>query len=574
MLIQASALRRFHQIDSNETQLQRSLNRLSSGSRLARTADDAAGTAIASGMKTQMMGQAQANANVQDGINYLQTADAGMQNLMDVLHRMRELSVQMANDTYTDADRQKAQMEVAQLREQLTTIPQTTQFNGLTPLVLDPATVQKLATAPGNQLDVELVIDGQSDIASQLGYLQIMATFQAVQANLQSRNLDLRMGIALSGFNNLGLPMGDSVLTDNVDGVRLIQDATTSQATMKEWLFYTIGPSQFDSNPNPPFAPILTGPGRFNTGQDNYNALVQSSGIAGSDPVAGFSESGAVVGTVNPLAPPPGPVAPGHPTTNATTTDAMARRSGVSFFQVLLTTHGSGTMATPGLPVGAGPAAAREAATAAILSTDQDLHVVVGTPGGAGGPVATGYDQIVTATNGFFFDMGATTPADFIALADQFESMIKPVPNADPTTVVYDNNVRIQAGANEGQFIDVVHPHITGRALGLEDADLSTQPGASRLIGKVDDAAKQLLAIRAKLGASQNRLESSARNLDVSQENLATSFSRIHDTDFAEESANLTKRQILMQAATSLTAQAGPLENSAWMNLRQLIGTG
>jgi flagellin len=188
-------------------------------------------------------------------------------------------------------------------------------------------------------------------------------------------------------------------------------------------------------------------------------------------------------------------------------------------------------MATPGLPVAAGPAAAREAATAAILSADQSLHVVVGTQGGAGGAVAGSYDQIVTDTGGFFFDLSATTPADFIALADQFESMIAPVPNPDPTTLVFDYDVRIQAGANEGQFFNVVHPHITARALGLEDADVSTRAGAARMIGKTDDAMKDLLAIRAKLGAAQNRLEASARNLGVAHENLATSYSRIQAPD-------------------------------------------
>jgi flagellin-like hook-associated protein FlgL len=224
--------------------------------------------------------------------------------------------------------------------------------------------------------------------------------------------------------------------------------------------------------------------------------------------------------------------------------------------------------------VAPGAAAAREAQTAALLSADPNLRVVVGNPGGAGGAVAGAYDQIVTDTGGFFFDLNATTPADFIALADQFQSMIAPVPNPDPTTVVYDNDVRMQAGANEGQHFSVVHPHITARALGLETADLSTQANASALIGKVDDATKEILTIRAKLGASQNRLEAASRYLGVAYENQATSFSRIHDTDFAAETANLTKRQILMQAATTLAAQAGPLENSAWTNLRQLIGTG
>ncbi|MBC7544750.1 MAG: hypothetical protein H7338_18665 [Candidatus Sericytochromatia bacterium] len=567
-------MRRVHQIDTNTNQLQRALSRLASGTRIERAADDAAGLAIASGLKTQMMGGAQANANVQDGINYIQTADAGMGEVINVLHRMRELSVQAANDTYTDSDRQKIQAEVITLRESLNTIPRETTFNGIQPLVMSQEEVAKLATVPGNQLDVQLVIDGQSDLAMQVGFLNLMATFQAVRANLNARNVDLSMGIAISGFNQPGPAIGNSVLVDNVDGVRLLQAANTSQITMKEWLFYTIGPSQYDTNPNPPFTPIIVGPGRFNTRQDNYNAIVQSSGIAGTDTLAGTSEAGGVNATVNPLAPAPGPVAPGYATTSPTTSDSMARRAGVDFFQVLLTTHAPGTLATPGAPIAAGAAAVREAATAAILSTDSDLHMVVGTPGGAGGAVAGSYDQIVTATNGFFFDMNATTPADFIALADQFESLIKPIPDDDPTEVVYNYDKRIQAGANEGQHLGVVHPHITARALGLEAADLTTQGNAGRLIGKVDKAMGDMLVIRAKLGAAQNRLTHASSNLEVAYENQATSFSRINDTDFAAETANLTKRQILAQAAISLHAQALPLENSLWSNVRQLILSG
>jgi flagellin len=574
MLTQASALRRFHQIDIQQTQLQRSLSRLASGSRLARSADDAAGTAIASGMQTQMRGQAQASANVQDGINYIQTADAGVQNLVDVLHRMRELSVQMANDTYTDADRQKTQEEIKQLSAQLTSIPRNTMYNGIQPLILSDQKVQQLAVKPDNRLDIELVIDGHSDPGMQLTYFNLMQTFQAVQADLNARGVDLRMGIALSGFNSVGPAVGNSAMTDNVDGVRLLQDATTDQNLMKQWLFYTIGPAQFDANAVTPFVPPVVGPGRFNTRQDNYNALVQSSGIAGADTLAGTSEAGVAGPTTNPLAPPPGPPAGfGFNSTPATTSDAMARRGGVTFMQVLLTNHAPTTLATPGAPVGAGAAAAREAQTAAILASDPNLRFVAGLNGGAGSAVAGAYDDIVAATGGFFFDLTANTPAAYSALADQFQAMIPPTPDSDPQYIVIDEDIRMQVGANEGQFLHVIHPHITARALKLEGADLSTQAKASNLIGDVDEAMKELLVIRAKLGASQNRLESAARYLGVAYENHATSYSRIHDTDVAAESANLTRRQILLQAATSLASQALPLENSAWSNLRQLIGS-
>jgi hypothetical protein len=108
----------------------------------------------------------------------------------------------------------------------------------------------------------------------------------------------------------------------------------------------------------------------------------------------------------------------------------MARRGGVTFFQVLLSTHAPGTLATPGLPVAPGPAAAREAQTAAVLSSDSDLRFIAGLSGGAGSAVAGSYDDIVTATGGFFFDLNAVTPADFSALADQFEAMIPPYQTA------------------------------------------------------------------------------------------------------------------------------------------------
>lgn len=112
--------------------LSKSMERLSSGLRINRAADDAAGKAVAEKLKAQVKGLAQANANAQDGINLLQIADGGLNETAGILQRMRELVIQAANDTYTQADRAKIQTEIEQLKHNLTEIAQKTQFNGRT----------------------------------------------------------------------------------------------------------------------------------------------------------------------------------------------------------------------------------------------------------------------------------------------------------------------------------------------------------------------------------------------------------------------------------------------------------
>lgn len=112
--------------------LTKSLERLSSGMRINRAADDAAGLAISETLKAQVRGMHQAVANSQDSINLIQTAEGGLNETTNILQRMRELAVQAANDTYTQSDRAKIQEEVEQLKQELTRIAGTTQYNGRT----------------------------------------------------------------------------------------------------------------------------------------------------------------------------------------------------------------------------------------------------------------------------------------------------------------------------------------------------------------------------------------------------------------------------------------------------------
>lgn len=112
--------------------LTKALERLSSGQRINRAADDAAGLAISDGMRAQITGYHQAYANIQDAINLTQTGEGGLGETTNILSRMRELAVQAANDTYTQGDRQKIQTELDQLTQELDRIAVTTQFNSRT----------------------------------------------------------------------------------------------------------------------------------------------------------------------------------------------------------------------------------------------------------------------------------------------------------------------------------------------------------------------------------------------------------------------------------------------------------
>jgi len=112
--------------------LSKSLERLSSGLRINKAADDAAGLAISETLTSQLRGMYQAVANSQDSINLIQTAEGGLNGTANILQRMRELGVQAANDTYSQTDRIKIQEEVEQLKQELTRLAGTTQYNGRT----------------------------------------------------------------------------------------------------------------------------------------------------------------------------------------------------------------------------------------------------------------------------------------------------------------------------------------------------------------------------------------------------------------------------------------------------------
>lgn len=116
--------------------------------------------------------------------------------------------------------------------------------------------------------------------------------------------------------------------------------------------------------------------------------------------------------------------------------------------------------------------------------------------------------------------------------------------------------MRLQVGANEGQVLEVCIPAITLQNMNIEKLDVTTKAGAEDGIVRLSNALTYINEVRGRLGAYQNRLESTENSLDITHENMTSAYSRIMDVDMAEEMTNYTTSQVLTQAGTSMLAQA------------------
>ena len=116
--------------------------------------------------------------------------------------------------------------------------------------------------------------------------------------------------------------------------------------------------------------------------------------------------------------------------------------------------------------------------------------------------------------------------------------------------------MRVQIGANEGQVLPIRIPEVSLRTMNIEDIDISTEAGAQRAIELSKQANSFISSVRARIGAYENRLEHTGNSIDITEENMTGAFSRLMDTDMAEEMTEYTNQQVLNQAGISILTQA------------------
>jgi len=126
-----TALNTFNKYTTNTEASSKAMEKLSSGYRINRAADDAAGLSISEKMRSQIAGLDQSSRNVEDGISYIQTAEGALEEVSDMLVRMKELAVEASNGTYSSTDLDNIQAEITELSAAITEVSTTTEFNGI-----------------------------------------------------------------------------------------------------------------------------------------------------------------------------------------------------------------------------------------------------------------------------------------------------------------------------------------------------------------------------------------------------------------------------------------------------------
>jgi len=186
------AMNAHRQLAVNQTNASKSMERLSSGMRINRAGDDAAGLAISEKMRGQIRGLKQAQRNAQDGISLIQTAEGALNEIHAILQRMRELATQSATDTNTEVDRLEIQKEIDQLASEITRIADTTEFN--TQNLLGGKFTAKFHIGANEGQNVDLDINSMSaaalEVAGDVTYVAVSATISATYTDVDNTGVN------------------------------------------------------------------------------------------------------------------------------------------------------------------------------------------------------------------------------------------------------------------------------------------------------------------------------------------------------------------------------------------------
>lgn len=570
--------------------INKSLERLSSGLRINRASDDAAGLAIATRLQAQVRGLQQASRNANNAISLVQTAEGALNSVTNILQRLRELAVQAASDDNTDQDRVALNNEATQLRDELTRLAQTVEFNGTTlldgsfsgkkfqiganadqTLTFEIADVRATAIGQfatlaanvgdgiasptsdgvGNLSSGEFSINGTdvlatSDSDDQVSVLQlggqnldsaVVSGGVIYNSNITSASLFVNgTTIDLSGL------AGSSIASLVLDIASLVNAASITNVTARvietsNLIFEAV------AGTNLVLGASNTGATVFSLAADLASALGIGSGFVGSTGTTsaittynGQSSSLAKAAAINGIK-------------STTGVSATVQSNSVTFtLSVASNSISSGDFFINGTNIGAVDVSTNDSngALAAAINAQSGNTGVKAT-------VSSG-KLTLTASDGRNITLGATSAAQ-AALGNSgdvtFTGKVGIVRGS--ITLTSTSNFTIAGTTADIGGIATTTFVASGN---LSTLAITSRLAANTAITQLDSALDTINAIRASIGAVQSRLNTAISFLDNAAENQAASESRIRDADFALETARFTRAQILVQAATAILAQA------------------
>jgi flagellin len=593
------------------------MERLSSGMRINRAGDDAAGLAISEKMRGQIRGLKQAQRNAQDGISLIQTAEGALNETHAILQRMRELATQASTDTNTLTDRKEIQKEINQLLDEIDRIADKTTFN--TQKLLDGSYDKKIFHIGANEGDnMEISITSMKTDALGGGTAVGGATPGGEAGNAVGTGTIAGVEVTITG--------GTGEAYDGVEVVFTTGD-TAEAAWVGNTLTVTLDKSRTDyeaSEINTLIGSATGGPDGVETLTVAFDGYIDATGGVSGTATLAVAPTAPATGTVTiqdieiTVTGGTGEAYNGVEVVFTTGSTAGAEWNGKRLIvtlnntsnainadavNALIGTATGGpdgvetlTVAFDGIIDGTGDVsgtatlavAPAAPATGTVTIQGKEITVTGGTDEAYGGVEvvftrgstagAAWEDKVLTVTldesktdykdsdiNALIENATGTRPTGVDTLTVAFTGAIDASVTVSGTITLAADGAGASIASLKVDDVDsVTEADVTNGTAG----GVLTQDGANKAITNINDAIEQVSAERSKLGAIQNRLEHTIANLGTSAENLQAAESRIRDLDMAEEIMAFTKNNILQQAATAMLAQA----NMAPQSVLQLLG--
>ncbi len=541
------------------------MERLTSGKRINSAGDDAAGLSIASRLTSQIKGLDQAVRNANDGVSLVQTAEGALQESTNILQRMRELSIQSANGTFTDGNRASLNAEVSQLKEELSRIAETTTFNGLN--ILD-GSLGSFDLQVGSEANETIGVDfgsqsfsannlggNSGDIVGEASSLAGLQAFTAADAST-SFTINDQAITSLAGATNVqgaldimnglvndfgvdvstqveveGTSAGDGVLVKGTDSLDLTLTDSVGNASVFK-ITDTANMDELVSAIN-----TQTG-GAITATLDNGKLVLSAEGVT-SIQVANTGSttaSGLAAATTQ---------------FSLSLTDTSADKNGIkveygaSVSTALQTGLGLNGQDDEGNLQGV---AATESGGAGLAAGDLIINgVEIGAIAEHATAITGTIDNVIVAINDKSAETGVvayetTTTSIGLRSADGNEISIEYGDRATGSEVI--------------GITGLQERNSTSGAGSVASVNISTASGAQKAIATIDKALETINSARGEMGAITNRLDFTINNLSSVSQAASASRSRIEDADFAAESAALSRSQVLQQAGTAMLAQA------------------
>jgi flagellin len=597
-------------LTTSQSALSNSLQRLSSGLRINSAKDDAAGMAIADRMTSQINGLNQAGRNANDGISLAQTAEGALSSIDEGLQRIRTLALQSANSTNSASDRAALNSEVQSALAEISRVSSTTQFNGINLLDGSFQSSQFQVGANANQT-ISVSISGAG--TSQIGAYQQKGA--AVSANPFTGT---GFTITASGSNK-AVTIGASVATGSTGNNLITADSAAAKAAAINAKTAETGVTATATNSVSGAAPvaglglasgdlvingvsigaIAKSTSAVTQGQNAATAINAQTSLTGVSAVADAgtgalkltaadgrnielkSQSGDPTGAqkiqnATGLDVSTAGNASGHEAQSLTFANAVEGAAGGITLGDTVQVDGityefntsAATVASGNVKVQITAGGTSAASTAALKTAINAQHAAGNTTAQASADSATN----LTITSDFF-GTGTSAVVDGAqvnAASITVGAATGGVAAADGAGTTTRGTLTLSSGTDYTVTggTDAGLAGTSSSLTTLSKTDISTLDGANAAISLVDGAMSQVNAMRANLGAVQNRFSSTISNLQSSSENITAARSRIQDTDFAAETASMTRGQILQQAGTAMLAQANSLPNGVLSLLR------